>query len=211
MRGADPRHDTGPGGRPHSGSSGSRRRGPAPATAPAPPTLPVMSVERPERGGAWDFRGRLHPEYSPRRDGDPDPGEVVWAWVPFQEDPSQGKDRPIVVIGRDADDAAVLVALMLSSKGHDGDHDWLPIGAGAWDGEHRPSWVRIDRPLAVTEDGVRREGAVLPKDVFLTIVEAAGRRAAPTGRGAARPPAPPAPARTGLLARLGRLFRRSST
>ena len=170
-----------------------------------------MSVERPERGGAWDFRGRLHPEYSPRRDGDPDPGEVVWAWVPFQEDPSQGKDRPIVVIGRDADDAEVLVALMLSSKDHDGDRDWLPIGAGSWDGEHRPSWVRVDRPLAVTESGVRREGAILPKDVFLTIVEQAGRRAVPHGGGAPRPHAPaPAPAQQGLLARLGRLFRRSS-
>ena len=112
-----------------------------------------MSVERPERGGAWDFRGRLHPEYSPRRDGDPDPGEVVWAWVPFQEDPSQGKDRPIVVIGRDADDAAILVALMLSSKDHDGDHDGLPIRAGPCDGEPRPSLRRVDRPRAVTHAG----------------------------------------------------------
>ena len=167
-----------------------------------------MSVERSARGGAWDFRGRLHPEYSPRRDGDPDPGEVVWAWVPFQEDPSQGKDRPIVVIGRDADDAAILVALMLSSKDHDGDHDWLPIGAGSWDGEHRPSWVRVDRPLAVTESGVRREGSTLPKDVFLTIVEQAGRRAVPSGPGAPRPTAP-APAKRGLLARLSRVLRRT--
>ena len=39
-------------------------------------------------------------EYSPQLDGDPDPGEIVWAWVPFQEDPTQGKDRPVVIIGR---------------------------------------------------------------------------------------------------------------
>ncbi len=37
--------------------------------------------------------------YAPERDGDPDPGEVVWCWVPYEDDPSQGKDRPVVVVG----------------------------------------------------------------------------------------------------------------
>ncbi|GAB5080487.1 hypothetical protein ARTHROSP310_36360 [Arthrobacter sp. AD-310] len=27
-------------------------------------------------------------------DGEPDPGEVVWTWVPYQEDHGRGKDRP---------------------------------------------------------------------------------------------------------------------
>ena len=39
-------------------------------------------------------------EYSPSLDGDPDPGEVVWTWVPWEEDPTQGKDRPVVIVGR---------------------------------------------------------------------------------------------------------------
>lgn len=166
-----------------------------------------MSVERPERGGAWDFRGRLHPEYSPRRDGDPDPGEVVWAWVPFQEDPSQGKDRPIVVIGRDADDHDVLVALMLSSKDHDDDSAWWPIGSGPWDSSGRASWVRLDRPLAVTESAVRREGAILSKSAFFDVVERAGQRGLPV---AAWKPGrvPSAAPRTGLLARVKGLFGR---
>ena len=34
----------------------------------------------------------------PERDGEPDPGEVVWAWVPYEDDPSQGKDRPVLVL-----------------------------------------------------------------------------------------------------------------
>ena len=72
-----------------------------------------MSVERPERGGAWDFRGRLHPEYSPRRDGDPDPGEVVWAWVPHQEDRTQGKDRPTLILGYVAEDRLAGVTLTM--------------------------------------------------------------------------------------------------
>ncbi len=40
---------------------------------------------------------RFH--YAPKANGKPDPGEVVWAWVPYEEDPSQGKDRPVLVIG----------------------------------------------------------------------------------------------------------------
>jgi hypothetical protein len=124
-----------------------------------------------EHGGAVDFRGRLTPDYAPQRDGDPDPGEVVWAWVPFEEDHSQGKDRPLIVIGRDANNADTLVCLMLSSKDHDDDRNWHPIGTGNWDSERRPSWARIDRPLAVTDQAMRREGGVLDKDIFLELVE----------------------------------------
>ena len=90
------------------------------------PRLRGVSAPRPERGGASDFHGRLTPEYAPRRDGEPDPGEVVWVWVPYEEDPAQGKDRPVVVVGRDRDDPDLLVALMLSSKEHDGDPHWHP-------------------------------------------------------------------------------------
>ena len=43
----------------------------------------------------------LRVAYNPRTDGKPDPGEVVWAWVPYEEDASQGKDRPVLLIGRD--------------------------------------------------------------------------------------------------------------
>jgi hypothetical protein len=47
-----------------------------------------------------------------------DPGEIVWTWVPFEEDHTQGKDRPVLVIGRDAQ---WLLALPLTSKDHDRD------------------------------------------------------------------------------------------
>ncbi len=30
-------------------------------------------------------------EYSPDIDGDADPGEVVWAWVPYEDDPIEGQ------------------------------------------------------------------------------------------------------------------------
>ncbi len=125
---------------------------------PRPTGAPTATVRPP---GAPAGR---HLEYAPHLDGAADPGEVVWTWVPFEEDASQGKDRPVLVVGRD--DRALL-GLMLSSQAyHQGDRDWLPIGPGAWDGERRPSWVRLDRVLDVPEAGIRREGAVLDRDRF---------------------------------------------
>ena len=163
-------------------------------------------TEQPDRGGAWDFPGQVRPEYSPRRDGRADPGEVVWTWVPFEEDPSVGKDRPLIVIGHDAADRDVLVGLMLSSKDHDDDRRWCALGAGPWDSDHRPSWVRLDRPLAVRPGAVRREGAALPSELFLAVVERAAK--APRHQPAARrTPAAAAP-RRGLLHRLRGLFGR---
>jgi PemK-like, MazF-like toxin of type II toxin-antitoxin system len=74
-----------------------------------------------------------------------------------------GKDRPLLVVGRDG---TSLLGLMLSSQDHQGDRDWLALGSGAWDGEHRPSWVRLDRTIDVADDGIRREGAVLDRNRF---------------------------------------------
>ncbi len=32
--------------------------------------------------------------YAPDLDGRADPGEIVWTWVVYEDDPSRGKDRP---------------------------------------------------------------------------------------------------------------------
>jgi hypothetical protein len=113
-------------------------------------------------------RGR-HIEYAPRLDGDADPGEVVWTWVKYEDDPHQGKDRPVLVVGRDG---RTLLGLMLSSQSErDGQRNWLPLGAGAWDEEERPSWIRLDRILEVDQDGIRREGAVLEPGRFNQVTD----------------------------------------
>lgn len=102
--------------------------------------------------------------YSPDLDGRADPGEVVWTWVVYEDDPTRGKDRPVLVVGRDQ---RTLLGLMLSSQAHHADDaDWIGIGAGSWDYEGRPSWVRLDRVLDVPEDGIRREGAILDRQTF---------------------------------------------
>ena len=103
-------------------------------------------------------------EYAPRLDGDADPGEIVWTWVTYEDDPRQGKDRPVLVVGRDG---RTLLGLMLSSQHErDGQRDWLALGIGDWDREKRPSWIRLDRILEVDKDGIRREGAVLDRARF---------------------------------------------
>lgn len=102
--------------------------------------------------------------YSPQLDGRADPGEIVWTWVPYEEDPSNGKDRPVLVVGRDK---GTLLGLMLSSNEEHAHHpNWVGIGAGAWDHAGRPSWVRLDRVLDVPEAGIRREGAIVPRKTF---------------------------------------------
>ena len=111
--------------------------------------------------------------YAPQPDGRADPGEVVWTWVAYEEDAAQGKDRPVLVVGRDG---RTLLGLMLSSRSErDGQRDWLALGPGAWDRESRPSWVRLDRVLEVDEDGVRREGAVLDRARFERVAAALRR------------------------------------
>lgn len=60
-----------------------------------------------------------------------------------------------------------LLGLMLSSQHErDGERNWLSVGSGAWDEQHRESFVRLDRVLEVPEHGIRREGAVLARDRF---------------------------------------------
>ena len=105
-----------------------------------------------------------HIEYAPHADGHPDPGEVVWTWVPYEEDDGRGKDRPVLVVGREGRD---LVGLMLSSQADRADdRNWVGVGAGKWDAQGRPSYVRLDRVIEVGEHEIRREGAVLDKRRF---------------------------------------------
>lgn len=155
-----------------SGSSHSQAQRQAqrqPQRPAAPPRRPSSSSPAP---------GEVR--YAPQADGHADPGEVVWAWVPYEEDASRGKDRPVLVL--DVRDGGDVVGLMLTSKDHAGprtqgerDHDgrrWMDVGTGAWDSQRRPSEVRLDRVLHLPADAVRREGSALPRDVFERVVAA---------------------------------------
>jgi hypothetical protein len=120
-------------------------------------------------------------EYTPSLDGDPDPGEVVWTWVPYEDDPSQGKDRPVVIVGRRGSGLAGsglagsglagsgLVGVALTSKQHDREPQ-VEVGTGPWDREGRTSYAKLERLLAVDPKQVRREGAVLGKRRFDEVI-----------------------------------------
>jgi hypothetical protein len=108
-------------------------------------------------------------EYTPHVDGDPDPGEVVWTWVPFEEDPTLGKDRPVVIIGRHGSRLSG-VALTSKHKPHT-----IEVGTGAWDRAGRPSFAIVDRLLDIDAAQVRREGAVLSRRRFDLVIEAVDR------------------------------------
>ena len=137
------------------------------------PSAPASTVASNGSDYPGDYRDMINFEYSPSLDGDADPGEIVWTWVPFEEDHSQGKDRPVLLVGRDGE---YLLALMMTSKDHNNrehaDSNYLDIGSGPWDPQGRASEVKLNRVIRVRPDSMRREGAIMPEDTFRLIERA---------------------------------------
>ena len=163
-----------------SGSSAPKPSAPKPSSAKstanssAPkPSAPASTVASDGSDYPGDYRDMINFEYSPSLDGDADPGEIVWTWVPFEEDHSQGKDRPVLLVGRDGE---YLLALMMTSKDHNNrehaDPNYLDIGSGPWDPQGRASEVKLNRVIRVRPDSMRREGAIMPEDTFRLIERA---------------------------------------
>ncbi|WP_454112458.1 type II toxin-antitoxin system PemK/MazF family toxin [Microbacterium aurum] len=123
----------------------------------------TIEIDPPDRRG-------LRITYAPDGDGMPDAGEVVWTWVPYAERDGRGKDRPVLVIGRQSEDR--VYAVKLTSIAHDGDRDFLPIGSGGWDSKGRPSWVDIDQLYSVHTAGMRREASALDLERFAVVARA---------------------------------------
>lgn len=160
-------------------SKPTRRRptGGSPGTSSSGRTPPPLSPRYP-----GDYRGAPPMTYDPHPGKLPDPGEVVWTWVPFEEDHEQGKDRPALVVGRDGD---WLLALGLTSQDHDLDKAqeaaagryWVEIGSGPWDAQGRISEVRINRVIRVDPTRVRRVSGRLERVRFEKVAAAVRRRA----------------------------------
>lgn len=112
--------------------------------------------------------------YAPDRDGDPDAGEVIWTWVPYAENDGRGKDRPVLVIGRQSADR--VYAVRMTSKSQDRDRDFLSIGPGSWDSQGRESWVDIEQLYSVHVAGMRREASALDLDRFTRVAYALHER-----------------------------------
>lgn len=159
-----------------SGSSAPKPSAPKSSTANSSVPKPSALASTGASDGSdypGDYRDMINFEYSPSLDGDADPGEIVWTWVPFEEDHSQGKDRPVLLVGRDGE---YLLALMMTSKDHNNrehaDPNYLDIGSGPWDPQGRASEVKLNRVIRVRPDSMRREGAIMPEDTFRLIERA---------------------------------------
>ena len=165
-----------------SGRSSASAPKPRPTSTPKTPATPKVAASRDVHisgNQVWDVATRGLPEFSyqPVADNDADPGEVVWTWISYEEDPTQGKDRPVVVLARTGSD---VVVAQLTSKNHDIDREqeahwgryWLAIGNGEWDPQGRVSSVRLDRLLLVSQRDVRREGASLDRATYNKVVTA---------------------------------------
>lgn len=144
--------------------------------APARPGAPVAAHAGPSATieVAPPGRDALRITYAPDRDGEPDAGEIVWTWVPYAENDGRGKDRPVLVIARQ--DQERVYAVKLTSKSHDGDRDFLPLGTGEWDARGRASWVDVDQVYSVHRDGLRREASALDLERFVRVADALRRR-----------------------------------
>lgn len=156
--------------RPAAGSGSQTAPKPRRSSAGAPAARSRTAAPKPaSRSSAYpgDYRGKVTPVYAPSPDGSPDPGEVVWAWVPYEDDYSQGKDRPVLLIGRSG---SRLLALMMTTRdrnnGRESDPDYVDVGTGPWDSRGRPSEVKLDRVLQLDPATIRRQGAVLPAAAF---------------------------------------------
>ena len=159
-----------------SGSSAPKPSAPKPSSGKSSAPKPSAPASTGASNGSdypGDYRDMINFEYSPSPDGDADPGEIVWTWVPFEEDHSQGKDRPVLLVGRDGE---YLLALMMTSKDHNNrehaDPNYLDIGSGPWDPQGRASEVKLNRVIRVRPDSMRREGAIMPEDTFRLIERA---------------------------------------
>nr|WP_202106927.1 type II toxin-antitoxin system PemK/MazF family toxin [Agromyces seonyuensis] len=159
--------------------------GSTPPAAPAPTTgVPAgfrAPAESPGRSGPSATR-EIDPRslegvrvaYAPDDDEAPDPGEIVWTWVPYEEADGRGKDRPVVVVA--ADGRGGFLALQLTSKAHAGEAEYLAIGSGAWDASGRGSWVDLGRVFLVRAEGMRREAAALDAAAYGRIADAVRAR-----------------------------------
>lgn len=111
--------------------------------------------------------------YQPDINGTPDPGEVIWTWVPFEESDRVGKDRPVLILVAEA--PTVFLGVYLTSRDHSEDPEYVSVGSGPWDTEGRESWANTERLFRVHTEGMRREGAAVSPEVFDRVLATLGQ------------------------------------
>ncbi|WIY82817.1 type II toxin-antitoxin system PemK/MazF family toxin [Propionimicrobium sp. PCR01-08-3] len=171
-------------GQPGVGYESRESTGPNPASKPGG-SARQRSMSRPGSGVGrapvatgqplTDFDGLPEMRYQAKGPGGYESGQMVWTWVAYEEDASQGKDRPVLLIGTDA---GWLLGTPATSKDHDRDKDqesragrfWVEIGRGEWDKKQRISEVRTDRVIRIDPTKVRRPAGYVSNEAFQKVV-----------------------------------------
>ena len=91
------------------------------------------------------------------------PWEIWWAYVSFEDDASQGKERPVLVL---EDGVVYVIALMITS--HEQRNVFGEYDVTKWQsaGLKTPSTIRLSRRLKLEEsDLIRKMGDLHPLDI----------------------------------------------
>ncbi|WP_282204938.1 type II toxin-antitoxin system PemK/MazF family toxin [Kitasatospora fiedleri] len=119
------------------------------------------------RTGPGSRRPPLPPR--PRAGRRPQPGQVWYAYVPFEEG-GGGKDRPCLVVGAGPTGATVL-KITSQDKSDLPEHYW-PIANTGWNRSgHESSWLQNHTPLRVPYDGFRRPLGLCPADLWREVTD----------------------------------------
>lgn len=136
-------------------SAGYARRGAVPGYGPA----------RRRDVHLGGVRVTYKPDYP---DDHPDPGEIVWAKVRYQENTALSKDRPVLVIGRiNGTDKLAAVQLTSQIKGRSDEH---VIGTGPWDRLGRTGAAKLSQIIVIDPKDYRREGGTIDRDTFESVI-----------------------------------------
>lgn len=98
------------------------------------------------------------------------PGDVVWTFIRFEDEPGEGKDRPVIII--DVDGRRLSVVGMTSNSKRDGQRGYVHIGNGSWDHLHRDSWANVHRVVVIPRRSIRRRGGSLDPSAFKKVLAA---------------------------------------
>ena len=103
----------------------------------------------------------------------PEPGEVWWATVPFEEKRGS-KDRPCLVLSQSRRHADVL---MFTSQDKSARRGYVAVPATMWH-EERSSFLKTDRVISVRREKFRRRESAKAPQTVLEVVSRENPRAA---------------------------------
>ena len=88
----------------------------------------------------------------------PEPGEYWFADVPFDDDPRQSKDRPILIVAVSTRHVWAHKVSSRDKSDKPARHGWIPVDTHTWDAAPRggPSWLEVGSLRRIPRTGLRR-------------------------------------------------------